>query len=71
MSRETNLNSTYALRLFLDGKRIKSHALTKVQAQCFRIATRTLDAYLTKEYKLNDGKRKGKKKIPRSPARAL
>lgn len=46
------MDQTFAIRCFLDGKRKKSHQLTKRQARIFRHAARTLSKYLTKEYKL-------------------
>lgn len=42
----------FAIRCFRDGKRKRTHLLTKKEARIFRIAARTLSRYLTREYKL-------------------
>jgi hypothetical protein len=47
-------DKVYALRCFIDGKRIKSHELTKRQARVFQRTAKHLLEYLTKEYKLNE-----------------
>lgn len=43
---------TYAIRCFIDGKRFKTHQLTKSQARIFRQGALKLSRYLKKEYKL-------------------
>lgn len=43
---------TYAIRCFLDGKRKKTHLLTKKEARVFRRAARHLTKYLSEAYKL-------------------
>lgn len=45
-------DQTFAIRCFLDGKRKKTHELTKRQARIFRHTARHLSKYLTQAYKL-------------------
>lgn len=42
----------FAIRLFINGKRKKSHELTKRQAQRFLMTAKHLERYLKKEYKV-------------------
>lgn len=43
---------TFAIRCFIDGKRKKTHQLTKAQARTFRKTALHLSRYLKKAYKL-------------------
>ena len=43
---------TFAIRCFIDGKRVKTHELTKAQARVVRKTALHLARYLKKEYKL-------------------
>jgi hypothetical protein len=42
----------FAIRCFIDGKRTKTHLLTKKQARIFRKTARHLSRYLKKTYKV-------------------
>jgi hypothetical protein len=46
------VNRTFALRLYIDRRRVKSHELTKPQARIFLKTARHLARYLKKAYKL-------------------
>ena len=46
-------DQTFAIRCFIDGKRKKTHELTKRQARVFRKTALHLSKYLKKEYRLD------------------
>ncbi len=46
------LDTVYAIRCFIGGKRVKTDALTVGDARIFRAAARHLARYLGKEYHL-------------------
>ena len=48
----------FAVRCFIDGKRIKTHKLTKKQAKNFLIAANYLASYLQSEYDVKIKKNK-------------
>jgi hypothetical protein len=47
-----SVSRTFAVRLFIDRRRVKSHELTKAQARIFLKTARHLARYLKKAYKL-------------------
>lgn len=46
------LDKTYALRAFIDGKRVRTHKLTTAEARVFLRAARHMARYLKRAYKL-------------------